>query len=103
MSTEEYCKIVIINTPDRYEIDAKKINKNDSIQCPHDLDTYISGVQDDGSVTCQIPGGKIEQGSRYWKTEAIKAKENTVRIQTAYNDISKDVDNIHSKQAIHRT
>lgn len=60
MTVEEYSSIVTMDTQDKYEIDVKKINKEDLIQCPYDQDTFISGVQDDGSVTCLIPGAKIE-------------------------------------------
>ena len=45
MSIQEYSKIVTSTTPDKYEIDVSKISREDLIQCPHDQDTFISGVQ----------------------------------------------------------
>ncbi len=61
MTKEEYSKIVTLSTPEHYEINASILSSDDYIQCPHDNDTFISGVQEDGSVICIIPGGKVEK------------------------------------------
>jgi len=57
----EYSKIVSDESTQKYEINVKLLKHDEMIQCPHDDDTFISGIQEDGSVICEIAGGKVEK------------------------------------------
>jgi len=57
----EYSKIVNDGSIQKYEVNVKLLKPDEMIQCPYDDDTFISGIQEDGSVICEIAGGKIEK------------------------------------------
>ena len=50
MSEAAYSDIVKVEHEKHYEVDTQKIKSDDYIECPHDEDSFISGIQDDGAA-----------------------------------------------------